>query len=234
MSKRQDLTGQIFGRWTAQEYAGNRKWSCLCECGVRRDVYTQNLQRGNSKSCGCYDSEQLRERADDLTGQPFGSLIALSRDPSTKYDRPRWICRCTCGKTKSIAAGNLRAGKSQSCGCQKSGWHQYRRMSPQASRSLYICAHPELEEYYKIGLAVNPRYRESACNGGLRLLHYVTGTNEQVVQAEKRILGRSREHWQVPPDQQGKPGYTEWRSGPEVLDIWHEEAQRVEGLGEAA
>lgn len=48
----------------------------------------------------------------DLTGQRFGRWIVL------EYRKPgRWLCKCDCGNTKEVEGRNLRAGKTQSCGC---------------------------------------------------------------------------------------------------------------------
>lgn len=52
----------------------------------------------------------------DLTGQTYGRLTVIRRDGS-KYGRPAWLCRCTCGSHKIIAAKNLRNGNTTSCGC---------------------------------------------------------------------------------------------------------------------
>lgn len=49
-----DLTGMIFGDWTAlsKEYVrGKPKWICRCTCGVEKSVFETHLLRGNSKSC---------------------------------------------------------------------------------------------------------------------------------------------------------------------------------------
>ncbi len=48
----------------------------------------------------------------DLTGQCFGSWIAL--EPRPGY---RWLCRCDCGIEREVASRNLKNGKSTSCGC---------------------------------------------------------------------------------------------------------------------
>ena len=53
----------------------------------------------------------------DLTGQIFGRLTVVGRDMS-RTERPvHWICRCTCGKTVSVAGQDLKSGNSKSCGC---------------------------------------------------------------------------------------------------------------------
>ncbi len=58
----QDLTGQMFGRWTVLSNAGNGKWHCLCECGKSKAVNGLNLRNGVTKSCGCLTGELLSKR----------------------------------------------------------------------------------------------------------------------------------------------------------------------------
>ena len=53
----------------------------------------------------------------DLTGQKFGRLLVVERVESTKYGNAKWLCRCACGNKKIVAAGNLKSGHTQSCGC---------------------------------------------------------------------------------------------------------------------
>ena len=55
--------------------------------------------------------------AHDLSGLVFGRLTVLHRDVSNNYERPRWVCRCICGSTKTIRASSLVVGSSKSCGC---------------------------------------------------------------------------------------------------------------------
>lgn len=62
MATLKDLTGQKFNRLTPIEYLGGRKWRCKCECGNIIDVFTNNLTRGNTKSCGCFNSEIASQR----------------------------------------------------------------------------------------------------------------------------------------------------------------------------
>lgn len=57
MSRFIDMTGQVFGRLTVTEYAGDRKWRCTCSCGNTVDVARQSLIKGRSTSCGCYRRE---------------------------------------------------------------------------------------------------------------------------------------------------------------------------------
>jgi len=65
MPKFVDISGQIFGRWTAIKRIGTRAggalWLCKCECGNTGEVRSNALRAGKSKSCGCYNSEVRRE-----------------------------------------------------------------------------------------------------------------------------------------------------------------------------
>lgn len=59
----------------------------------------------------------------DLTNQQFGYWTVIGRDfdycktHNIKREKPYWICKCRCGKIKSVCGDNLRNGKSTSCGC---------------------------------------------------------------------------------------------------------------------
>lgn len=50
---------------------------------------------------------------DDLTGRQFHRLTVISAAAKSGY----WICECECGNRKEINGGNLRAGRTKSCGC---------------------------------------------------------------------------------------------------------------------
>src|SRR5262249_49509289 len=54
--RRLDVTGQMFGKWTAVAYHSGAprmtKWLCRCECGTMRAVRLSNLVGGYSTSCG--------------------------------------------------------------------------------------------------------------------------------------------------------------------------------------
>ena len=53
----------------------------------------------------------------DITGKRFDRLIAIRVDESKKSPSAYWICKCDCGKTKSIRSDHLRKGEIRSCGC---------------------------------------------------------------------------------------------------------------------
>ena len=124
-----DLTNKIFGKWTVIEKAKSRNnkgyWKCKCVCGNEKEVESYLLTSGQSKSCGCYQKELAAKRCKqgriDLTGQRFGKLVALYPMYSgEKNIHTKWHCQCDCGNFCDIDMGNLRRGKSQSCGCVNS------------------------------------------------------------------------------------------------------------------
>jgi len=69
VSRRIDITGKRFGRWTVLSYSGvlapNRRalWDCLCDCGSEKRVNSSDLRRGHSKSCGCLSKEVVSNRS---------------------------------------------------------------------------------------------------------------------------------------------------------------------------
>ena len=62
-----DLTGEKFGRLTAIERVGSDKskravWLCRCECGKTTTVDSYSLKSGNTKSCGCLNTDVRSKR----------------------------------------------------------------------------------------------------------------------------------------------------------------------------
>ena len=53
----------------------------------------------------------------DLTGQRFGRLVVLDFFDYDHNHKALWKCQCDCGNQKVVRANELRAGKTQSCGC---------------------------------------------------------------------------------------------------------------------
>lgn len=67
MSKKIDITGRRFGRWTVIKDSGQRKlsrvlWECRCGCGTVKLLSSNHLLRGNSLSCGCIRNELTSAR----------------------------------------------------------------------------------------------------------------------------------------------------------------------------
>lgn len=117
-----DLLGQTFGRLTviSFEYTKDSKayWLCRCRCGKSKVIGTCSLTSG-TKSCGCLQKEIAGNTFQDLTGQKFGRLTVLTREPyKNRNITTKWFCICECGtKTKAIRLTDLKNGKVKSCGC---------------------------------------------------------------------------------------------------------------------
>jgi len=67
MGRFRDVTGQHFGRLTAvrlshQNAHGSAYWLCTCCCGKSKTIQVNSLITGNTRSCGCLRSEQLKSR----------------------------------------------------------------------------------------------------------------------------------------------------------------------------
>lgn len=103
------LIGQRFGRLVVIDQAastpsGKRRWKCQCDCGNQSVVFSSNLTRGTTVSCGC-------KHYNDLTGQHIGMLTVLER--SDKYGSrgkrktQLWKCRCDCGAITYKATDTL-------------------------------------------------------------------------------------------------------------------------------
>jgi GTP-sensing pleiotropic transcriptional regulator CodY len=53
----------------------------------------------------------------NITGQRFGSLVAVSRADNNQRRQTRWLCLCDCGATTTVIGMSLRQGATRSCGC---------------------------------------------------------------------------------------------------------------------
>lgn len=54
-------------------------------------------------------------RFQDLTGQRFGKLVVVEYAGKIK-GKTKWLCKCDCGKEKVMNAGDLKSGRTTSCG----------------------------------------------------------------------------------------------------------------------
>lgn len=54
----------------------------------------------------------------NLTGMRFGMLLVIGTNWIRRQGSIDWICVCDCGKSTTVLGGNLRAGRSKSCGCR--------------------------------------------------------------------------------------------------------------------
>lgn len=133
--KRIDISGSRYGRLVVLKYdhtdkEGRACWQCLCDCGNVVVVSGKSLRTGNTKSCGCLNSEASMAKLEkaraalkarprkDLTGQRFGRLVVLGlADVPDRKGFIFWRVRCDCGTEKVIMQNNIIYGQTRSCGC---------------------------------------------------------------------------------------------------------------------
>jgi hypothetical protein len=131
----EELIGKKFGKLTVtgtfRSEKGYRMCRCHCDCGRDTTVYYSNLVSGQTKSCGC-QMEKSRRQYRDLSGQRFGSVVALR--PTEKRGKDGsviWECRCDCGRIFEINRKNLVRGGCRDCGCGCASKTGHGRKRPQ-------------------------------------------------------------------------------------------------------
>ena len=125
-----DLSGKHFGHWTVlyRDEGNTRKniyWVCQCDCGTIRSVAGTSLRSGISVSCGCEKDKKTsirtKTRVEDLSGRRFGHWTVIEQDlsdQSTSKRGARGLCKCDCGRIKSVLGYSMKDGRTTSCGCQ--------------------------------------------------------------------------------------------------------------------
>lgn len=79
-------------------------------------MYKKVCKKCGRQFWGKGPTSALCDECFDLTGKKIGLWEVVERAPD-KGGRDYWLCRCTCGKEKSVNGYNLRTEKTLSCGC---------------------------------------------------------------------------------------------------------------------
>lgn len=116
MAKALDLVGKRFGYLTVisrteNNKNGNTQWLCKCDCGKTKVALGYDLTHGRTTTCGCamYLKGKPSQNRVDLLGRRFGHLTVISlSEKRGKLGALYYDCKCDCGKTVSIQAGNLK------------------------------------------------------------------------------------------------------------------------------
>lgn len=107
----------------------DNKWNFRCDCGEIITKFPTLVYTGKQMSCGCKKRELLESKRKDIVikqresdarsaiGQKFGKLEIIGFEPILPRERTKMICKCSCGKTKSILFNSLKFGGTRSCGC---------------------------------------------------------------------------------------------------------------------
>ena len=123
MSKIIDETNKKYGYLTVIKRGPNNKngraqWICNCDCGKKGIIVLgSQLRNGKTKSCGCYQREQvLKACRKDLKGQTIGNFYVIESAGSGKGGH-LWRCKCLlCGNENAVInASNIE--DQYSCGC---------------------------------------------------------------------------------------------------------------------
>lgn len=91
--KRIDLTGQRFGRLTVIRYDHSEHdgahWLCKCDCGKEKVAAGYSLRSGNTKSCGCLNSDASRAKLEKAGKKAEKSACGSKEAEKRENRRPQ-------------------------------------------------------------------------------------------------------------------------------------------------
>lgn len=103
-----DLVGMKFNRLTVVKLyssEGHLRWTCVCDCGIYKNVLGYNLKNGAVKSCGCLSKESHNKKHGLKRTRLYAiwdnmkSRCYRKNNPSYKHYGGRGIRICTEWKT---------------------------------------------------------------------------------------------------------------------------------------
>ncbi|MGL5922859.1 hypothetical protein [Chroococcidiopsis sp.] len=175
MLKKPDCTGWRFGRLvvlgkgepiyfpTYTRYV----WRLRCDCGNIINLPRGSFDRkGNTqKSCGCLGKSNYAHRKPrDITGQRFGSLVAIALTGKKVHRKPTWLMQCDCGGTREMSLTNIRTYLREGSKLNCLSWQN----------------HPD--KYFRYPATPNP-YPIEAGNLVTKYLHLTKSTNNFKIDA---------------------------------------------------
>lgn len=136
----EEIIGQRFGKLIVLSVDGKRAL-VKCDCGTEKLASKYDVRKGAIKSCGSHGC-----RVYDLVGSKFTMLTVASLDEERSRNNREtfWICKCDCGNEIITTTGQLNAGRTKSCGCQKRVW-----LSEKNSLPIETVAQNQLFTSYK-------------------------------------------------------------------------------------
>lgn len=125
----------------------------------------------------------------ELTGKKFGRLTVIKRVEKNN-SVVVWNCRCTCGNTKEVRAGNLKSGGVKSCGCLLKDIHKSESFSKSNSKhGLYN--HPLYHTWsamvYRCYNAKSPDYKNYGGRGIGVCDEWIDSPKKYIEDIEKNI-----------------------------------------------
>jgi hypothetical protein len=125
VSPKNNIIGKVFGQLKILDLVGkclkNKSrviyYKAQCSCGNFTLVSSQDLVKGDTKSCGCL---KIKLASSDLVNKKFGRLTALNTVPRKEKNKSNlayWNCLCDCGNYHIASSRSLIDGLVTSCGC---------------------------------------------------------------------------------------------------------------------
>jgi hypothetical protein len=112
-------------------------------------------------------------RVIDEVGNRYGRWLVLKRAGQSKAGQTVWLTECDCGQQGKVLAGNLRSGRSRSCGClQREGLAARATTHGMRGYPEYMvwldmvkrCENPKAANFHNYGgrgIEVCPQWRKS-------------------------------------------------------------------------
>lgn len=114
--------GKRYGKLTivglVNEDKGPTHFECICDCSPEkiRIIEWTDISQKRKQSCGCFQKEQGKYRALDLTDQIFGDFRAAEKTDLRKSGKVVWRCYCTrCGHMELLSTRQLKAVPDRHC-----------------------------------------------------------------------------------------------------------------------
>lgn len=98
------------------------KWQICRDMGTSPGILNKYLKKFNIPNNSSPNKK-------DLTGKKFGHLLVVAPAENDVSGKSKYLCKCDCGKFKTIVGGSLSRGLSKSCGCIKSNFSGYKDIS---------------------------------------------------------------------------------------------------------
>ena len=109
---------------------GKRQWLCKCTCGNELVAAYNILNNGNTKSCGCYHKQIMKDRwsnyreENNCIGQRFGRLTTV-KFLRVENESAIYLFHCDCGNDVELPLSMVKSGNTSSCGCLWKEWNDY-------------------------------------------------------------------------------------------------------------
>lgn len=144
-----DLTNKKFHRLTVlkliEKNGLNSKWLCTCECGKEKIILGRSLTSGNTKSCGCLNSEVHRDIAKLAFKKEWKPIdrgdyydIPLTKNKFSKIDKSDYEIICNFGWYYAARSGYAYSGSINNCSKENTRKVMHRYIMNVSSSNIQI------------------------------------------------------------------------------------------------